>query len=371
MVADEIARAISPGTLVQRAPRKRFSTKQATPACARHELRQEVSEPIGLGRSSPRERSRWEVPSRGKLTSARPLARDVSAGRGLDVYVEIRSHPQVATAERSQRDEWQRSRATVSEVVRGSGGPWSCSRVVSIAEVDRRRVALHGSGDEEFPDTRMGLAPPRESVGEVKERRKPGRRRQSRETGGGFPPIGRVARAPRLGSSCRGKTLWAVDAVLFDVGPVEAILVLRDDPGLGPDDRAGSDRERQRSNASPECPADNAEPGWSPPRGDPCPRPPDGGIVRVSTEAGDAPSSAHPAGAGLPRGGPASHGRTRSRSGKHPAVSAAFSFTGDPGAPGSRAIHGCSYRESIAEVGEKHLLRAAEGSREANRDRTE
>jgi len=36
-------------------------------------------------------------------------------------------------------------------------------------------------------------------------------------------------------------------------------------------------------------------------------------------------------------------------------------------APGSRAVHGCSCRESIAEVGEKHLLRAVEGSREANR----
>jgi hypothetical protein len=80
------------------------STKQATPACTRHEQRQEVSEPIGLGRSSPRERSRWEVPSRGKLTSARPLARDVSAGRGVDVYVDTRSHPQRAPTERSRRD---------------------------------------------------------------------------------------------------------------------------------------------------------------------------------------------------------------------------------------------------------------------------
>jgi hypothetical protein len=40
-------------------------------------------------------------------------------------------------------------------------------------------------------------------------------------------------------------------------------------------------------------------------------------------------------------------------------------------APGSRAVHGCSCRESVAEVGEKHLLRAIEGSREANRGRTE
>jgi hypothetical protein len=99
---------------------------------------------------------------------------------------------------------------------------------------------LTGLGTKSSRTTRMGLAPPRESVGEVKERRKPGRRWQSRDTGGGFPPIGRVARATRLGSSCRGKALWAVDAVLFDARPAEAILVLRDDSGLGPDAARGA-----------------------------------------------------------------------------------------------------------------------------------
>lgn len=34
---------------------------------------------------------------------------------------------------------------------------------------------------------------------------------------------------------------------------------------------------------------------------------------------------------------------------------------------GHRTIHGCSCRTSIADVGEKHLSRATEGSREANR----
>lgn len=38
---------------------------------------------------------------------------------------------------------------------------------------------------------------------------------------------------------------------------------------------------------------------------------------------------------------------------------------------GSRAVHGCSCRESVAEVGEKHLLRSIEGSREANRGHAE
>lgn len=34
---------------------------------------------------------------------------------------------------------------------------------------------------------------------------------------------------------------------------------------------------------------------------------------------------------------------------------------------GSRPIHGCTCSALVAEVGEKHLLRSTEGSREANR----
>jgi hypothetical protein len=35
---------------------------------------------------------------------------------------------------------------------------------------------------------------------------------------------------------------------------------------------------------------------------------------------------------------------------------------------GNQAIHGCSCRESVAEVGEEHLPHLIEGSREANRE---
>jgi hypothetical protein len=38
---------------------------------------------------------------------------------------------------------------------------------------------------------------------------------------------------------------------------------------------------------------------------------------------------------------------------------------------GNQAIHGCSCRESVAEVGEEHLPRITEGSREASRGRRE
>ena len=49
--------------------------------------------------------------------------------------------------------------------------------------------------------------------------------------------------------------------------------------------------------------------------------------------------------------------------GKDPAINAARAA-----GPEIERSHGCSCRESIAEVGERHLLRAIEGSREANRD---
>ena len=147
-----------------RVPRKRASTTQASPACARHELRREVSEPIGLGRSSHRERSRWEAPSRGKLTLARPLARDISAGRGFGVYVGNRSHPQLnAEIERSWPRERLHRRAT-------AGGSCGVLVVRGRARGSHRLQKSTGgawpfaSGDEEFSTTTMGLACPRESA---------------------------------------------------------------------------------------------------------------------------------------------------------------------------------------------------------------
>ena len=133
IVADEIARAVPSWHARAQSPPEGGSTKQATPACARHEQRHEVSEPIGLGRSSPRERSRWEVPRRGKLTSARPLARDVSAGRVVDVYVE---HVAIRSSRRPRgRD------ATVAALAgyreRGRAGFWR-SMVVLAGRIDCR-----------------------------------------------------------------------------------------------------------------------------------------------------------------------------------------------------------------------------------------
>lgn len=78
--------------------------KQDPPACGAASLRQEVSEPIRLGPSSRRERSRWEVPEAIQDVSAcglEPLTGDLSTGRapatharkGVRLDWTQRSHP--------------------------------------------------------------------------------------------------------------------------------------------------------------------------------------------------------------------------------------------------------------------------------------
>lgn len=216
-----------------------------------------------------------------------------------------------------------------------------------------------------------GLAFPRESVGEVKERRKPDRRWQSREIGGGLPQTSRVARASRFGSTCRGKALRIVKIVLFDEGAVAAVLVPRKCPGLTLRKAAGRDRERQRSDVSlAHGRKSQAEVA-----------PPEGGARICHSPRGEqrrvrigqswrravkrAPSRgrivARWSGVARKNPSPSQEGEGEASCGQR---SASY-------APGSRAVHGCSCRESVAEVGEKHLLRAIEGSREANRGRTE
>jgi len=175
----------------------------------------------------------------------------------------------------------------------------------------------------------MGLALPRESVGRVKERRKPDRRWQNRETGGGFPQTSRVAQASRFGSTCRGKALRIGKVVLLDEGAAEAVLAPRKCPesrapeGYGA--RQGASEVGRQPRAWSKTPgrggaAKQAVPGSAPRRKA-------NRDVYGSAEAGGAPSSARPAGVGLSQDGPASHGRTRplrkGEKGKHPAVSAA------------------------------------------------
>jgi hypothetical protein len=124
------------------------------------------------------------------------------------------------------------------------------------------------------------------------------------------------------GSTCRGKALRAGESVLIDEGTVEAVLGSSRAtrfPGA-----ARRDRERQRPSASLARGREHHR-QVAPPRGwcaAPESRPNKGraGPVRGQVEAGNAPSSAWPAGAGSSRGGPAPPGRTRPRSGRNPAA---------------------------------------------------
>lgn len=88
-----------------------------------------------------------------------------------------------------------------------------------------------------------------------------------------------------------------------------------------------------------------------------------GNTVPNQTKAGRAPSSARPTGVGLSQDGPAPR-RTNARRirglGSGYGKREGLRGQRDAGrALGNRAVYGCSYRESIAEVGEKHLFRAS------------
>jgi len=119
-------------------------------------------------------------------------------------------------------------------------------------------------GDEPREPT-SGLATPGESIGAAKARRKPGPRRQSRDTGGGFPPKTVVRKRDSLGATCRWKALWIEQAAPFDEGAGEAVL--------GASRRVGSTRSRSARGAtesvrgtSPTWHAvDNAAARWQPP----------------------------------------------------------------------------------------------------------
>jgi hypothetical protein len=182
-----------------------------------------------------------------------------------------------------------------------------------------------------------------------------------------------AAKAALLGAPVEERRSGPWQAARIDVRAVEAVLVPRSHPGFRRARGAtGSVRGRSPTLNS----ADKVGSGgrhrsrW-------CSRSPVGrnasrGHVRDTTEAGDASSNACPAGAELPQGGSAPLGRTRhelsasagsARSGKNPAVTRGASCE-----PGNRTVGECSCRESVAEVGKKHLLRVLEGSREANQE---
>jgi len=81
------------------------------------------------------------------------VERVLTAARESATSDRLLGHPQPGSARvakaTSEVREKLRARATVRVVERGSNEPWSCSRNVSIAEVDERRPAHTSSFGEE------------------------------------------------------------------------------------------------------------------------------------------------------------------------------------------------------------------------------
>jgi hypothetical protein len=214
--------------------------------------------------------------------------------------------------------------------------------------------------------TTSGLASSRESVEVANERRKPNRRWQSREIGGGSPKTQEHAKAILQETLCRRKTLWAGKAAVVDAMVVAAVLAPRINPGLRAA-RGATGSVRGRSSA-PHA-VENTAAGRHRLRADARSFLQRGGRNRADwTKAGVTRRQAR-AQPGLGRRKTVwrrsrtidQHGFGRdevARSGRRRASCA----------PGNRAIRECSGCESVAEVGEKHLPCPLEGSREANRE---
>jgi hypothetical protein len=310
-----------------------------------------------LGRSSPHERSCREEPSRGELTSARPLARDISTGRVLE---RGRCHPQLRAAiERSWSRDRLHRRATAGEVMRGSGHPWSCSR----DRIDcRSRQAARGpsrpraksprntsnGSSHSARERRRGERAPEagSSVAKPRDRwRVPSKPVEVREHSGlGAPVDGRRFGSGKSSSLTRGrrKRSWLLASV-------------RSSTPDGYGARQGASEVGRQPCAWSKTPRQGGPPVPGEAR-HPASREASWGRARIGRSWRRAVKRG-PAGVGLPQGGPASHGRTR----PSPVGEASCDQRSASCAPGSRAIHGCSCRGSIAEVGEKHLLRSGRG----------
>jgi len=110
----------------------------SSPDGARHGSRQEVLESIGSGPSSPRERSRWERLRRGRHCRANHATPD-PWNLGWPARASEMGHPQPGTCSKGRGP----GRKAAPAGDRGCGAAelghsWSCSWIVSIAEVDRR-----------------------------------------------------------------------------------------------------------------------------------------------------------------------------------------------------------------------------------------
>jgi hypothetical protein len=162
-----------------------------------------------------------------------------------------RRHPQLRVAiERSRSREWLRRRATVGEVMRGSGDPRLCSR----DRIDCRKstggawpFTPRGEESLDHEDGSSSSARERWRGEEASEAESPVAKPRDRWR---VPPKRNGRESDLLGSTCRWKTLWVEEVALTDEGAAETILASRE---RHPGNRvafARRDRERQRSFAS-------------------------------------------------------------------------------------------------------------------------
>jgi len=129
---------ISAGSLAHRATPRRLQPggeRQRDTRCPSH---------IGLGRSLHREPSRLEGACRGarerKSTSKRPLTRETSAPRSSSCSGQTGMREEI-TADRPRAGDDEAKAPPEQQRGRVSIVRWSCLRIVSLAEVDERRVA--------------------------------------------------------------------------------------------------------------------------------------------------------------------------------------------------------------------------------------
>jgi hypothetical protein len=165
-----------------------------------------VSKSIGLGRSSRRERSWREVPKhRGSCLGQGPWP----VKSWLAASRKRRCHPQFRVAiERS--GPW-KSAASAGDCWRGSaefGDSWLCSRTVSIAEVDKRRVALRAR-ERRVRGTDDGSSPPTRERSEGERASEAGSSVAKPRDRWRVPVNRSDCESGTPGSTCRGKALWA------------------------------------------------------------------------------------------------------------------------------------------------------------------
>jgi hypothetical protein len=215
----------------------------------------------------------------------------------------------------------------------------------------------------------LGLAFPGESRGGANERRKPDRRRQSRETGGGFPsgPL----RSGLTGALGDGRRFGPTKSHRLTAVRGKRLSALRDVRASVRTERSATGSVRGTSRQPRARPTKPARGGSATLRS-PASRSP--AMVRATACAGGPTlssrrqSRAHP---GSDCGNAVRRHRLASAVGTSGPGGSAGQVVGAGSPPCAREsgdASGARVARSVAEVGEKHLLHGVEGSRETNQE---